>query len=104
MAKNILKTSNEHITTVVKEEKMVSVHEGKNAFKCEICEKIFSQKGNMNKHIALIHEGKNAFKCEMCEKAFLQRVACINTLHRYMKERRHSNVKCVTKTFLKKVA
>ena len=45
---------------------IASVHEGKKAFKCQICDKSFSQKGSMNKHMASVHEEIKAFKCDIC--------------------------------------
>jgi KRAB domain-containing zinc finger protein len=45
-----------------------TVHEKKKKFfKCEICEKNFSDKSNLNKHISSVHEDKKPFKCELCE-------------------------------------
>ena len=37
--------------------------------KCEVCEHRFSQKGDMNRHVAFIHGGKKSFKCDFCEYA-----------------------------------
>ena len=45
---------------------IVSVHEGKKLFKCEICDYTCSQKKEMKKHIGLVHEGKKTFKCVIC--------------------------------------
>ena len=36
-----------------------SVHEGKNQFKCDICNANFVQTGTLNRHVAAVHEGKN---------------------------------------------
>ena len=38
------------------------VHEGKNPFKCELCNHTFFQKSNLNVHVASIHDGKKSFK------------------------------------------
>ena len=43
---------------------VLSVHDGKPC-KCDICDYSFSQKGNMNNHVASVDDRKNPFKCEM---------------------------------------
>ena len=35
-----------------------AVHEEKKSFKCNICDKVFSQKQDINRHIESVHEGK----------------------------------------------
>ena len=50
---------------IKEEQKMVSVQEEKNAFKCQMCDKFFSQKGNMKKHIASLHKENNKVKSEI---------------------------------------
>ncbi len=35
-----------------------TVHEEKKEFKCDICDASFTQKRNLNVHIASVHEGK----------------------------------------------
>ena len=37
---------------------ITGVHEGKNPFKCDICDRCFSQKADLNRHVAYVHEGK----------------------------------------------
>ena len=40
-------------------------------FPCHICNKTFSQKGAVNKHVLIVHEGKiPSFQCETCGKNF----------------------------------
>ena len=37
---------------------------------CQVCDVVFSQKGNLNVHIAAIHEGKKSFNCDICNTQF----------------------------------
>ena len=46
---------------------VASIHEGKNTLKCDICDYRCPQKGDMNKYIALVHEAKKPFKCDICD-------------------------------------
>ena len=41
-------------------------------FKCQTCDKRFSNKSNLNQHIK-IHDELKAFKCDVCFKAFHQK-------------------------------
>ena len=52
---------------------IASVHEGKEPFKCNICNSSFTQKGQMNGHVALVHEGKKPFKCSICDTSFAEK-------------------------------
>ena len=63
-AKKEKKKLNEHIA---------SVHEGKEPFKCNICNSSFTQEGQMNGHVALVHEGKKPFKCSICDTSFAEK-------------------------------
>jgi predicted nucleic acid binding AN1-type Zn finger protein len=47
-----------------------SVHEGKESFKCNVCDTAFSEKNKLNGHIESVHEGKKPFKCNDCGTAF----------------------------------
>ena len=44
-----------------------AIHEGNKAFKCDICDNSYSQKGSMERHVASVHEGKKPFKCYICD-------------------------------------
>ena len=46
---------------------VVKVHEGNKQFKCGICNALFGQKRDFNKHVATVNEGKNHsyVKCVM---------------------------------------
>ena len=45
-----------------------TVHEGKKAFKCDICKTDFTSKHDMKGHIKTFHEENKPFKCEILEK------------------------------------
>ena len=47
-----------------------SVHERKKPFECEICNKVFFEKGTLKIHISSVHEKKKSFECDICEKTF----------------------------------
>ena len=42
---------------------------GVKPFKCDMCENLFLQSGNLDKY-KCIHTGVNPFKCDLCEKSF----------------------------------
>ena len=45
------------------------IHTGELPFSCKVCEKGFTQAGNLNKHM-LIHTTDKNFKCKECDKGF----------------------------------
>lgn len=45
--------------------------EGK-PFKCSVCKKSFSHRGNLNQHYR-IHTGEKPYVCQICSKAFTQK-------------------------------
>ena len=47
--------------------------DGKKPFKCFICKYSCYDKSDLKKHFDSVHEGKKAFKCEMCGKRFSQK-------------------------------
>ena len=42
-----------------------SVHERNKSFRCDICDKNFSEKGFMNRHVAGVHGEKKTFEHRM---------------------------------------
>ena len=49
---------------------MLSVHEGKNDFKCEFCEYCTFIKARLKKHIDGVHEKKKDYTCDSCGKSY----------------------------------
>ena len=47
-----------------------SVHEGKEPYKCNICNKGFSGEKNLKNHILTVHEDKKPFNCVICHLRF----------------------------------
>ena len=45
----------------------------KSRFQCDKCDKTFSQKQQMQKHISAVHEKQKPFKCDQCDKTFSQK-------------------------------
>ena len=37
------------------------------SLQCEHCDKAFSTRSNLNKHVSSIHEEKKPFKCDVCD-------------------------------------
>ena len=48
---------------------MKSLHDGKK-FKCDVCGKEYSDRGNLTRHKKVAHEGK-LFNCEKCGNTFM---------------------------------
>jgi uncharacterized Zn-finger protein len=42
--------------------------EKKSKFQCEVCNKDFTKKGSLNRHMKTHTEKKSKFQCEVCEK------------------------------------
>ena len=55
-----------------------SVHEGKKSFKCNICDAGFTHKANLNKHIDAVHKEKKKFKCTICDEVFFSQKQDLN--------------------------
>ena len=48
------------------------VHEGLK-YKCELCQKMFSEPANLKRHIMCVHDKQKPYRCSVCNKAFGQK-------------------------------
>ena len=74
---------------------MKIVHEKKKYFKCNSCEKTFSQSGNLNNHFKKVHDGTKYNNCDSCGKAFFNAGKLkqhINAVHNGQKD--HKCISC----------
>ncbi len=44
--------------------------------RCKICGHLFTQVGDLTKHIRTVHEKQRPFKCDFCDKAFGEKGTC----------------------------
>ena len=47
------------------------IHTGAKPFKCDLCEKGFTESGKLIKH-KQSHTGEKPIKCDLCEKGFTE--------------------------------
>ena len=73
----------------------------KNSFKCNICDYSCYGKRDMNNHVGSVHEGKKPFKCKVCDKTFSFKSG-MNT-HIETVHDGKKKYECVTKDFLVRV-
>ena len=57
-------------------------HEGNKYFKCDSCDKLFTEAATLRKHIKTVHEGLKDFKCDSCARSF----ACSTHLRRHIEK------------------
>ena len=65
---------------------IISVHQKEKKFKCDACDKAFSQIGHLKSHIKTVHRGEKDYNCDDCGKAF----PSSSNLNRHMKKVHHA--------------
>ena len=63
--------------------KIVFCEKVQNSFKCDICDKHFSQKCLLRKHISRVHEEKKSFKSAICDASYGSK----QTFNKHMKSK-----------------
>ena len=61
-------------------------------WKCDLCDKSFSESGYLKKHINTIHKGQKVHKCESCNKSFSYAHHLKTHIHTIHKD--HKDHKC----------
>ncbi|XP_078507024.1 uncharacterized protein LOC144767479 [Lissotriton helveticus] len=68
-------------------------HSGERPFHCNVCEKSFTQKGNLLQH-QRIHTGEKPYHCTVCSKPFSQKVNLVRHQRTHTRERLHHCTVC----------
>ena len=77
--------------------KLMKKKEESNDFQCATCNRTFSKKVNMERHMK-IHTRDQDFLCEICNKRYTDQSSLVRhqQIHRRTNESRTTNVTCVT--------
>ena len=62
--------------------------------KCDICNENFSQRGNLNRHVATVHEEKKQFKCDICNDDFKSKHVMKEHIEKNQKGKENEKFKC----------
>lgn len=49
-----------------------NLHLGFKSHKCNVCGKVYTSQGNLDRHIRVSHKNDRRYKCDKCDKAFSQ--------------------------------
>jgi hypothetical protein len=72
----------------------------KRTFDCQWCDKKFTHKSCLTRHVTIKHDKLKPFQCEICQEAFRCKVELKNTLLLYMPNQNFINVLCVKRLLL----
>lgn len=62
----------------------IRLHLEPKPFKCSVCKKTFSHRGNLNQHYR-IHTGEKPYTCHVCQKGFAQKSNLQSHIAKHMK-------------------
>ncbi len=71
---------------------LLSLHKSIKTHKCEICDKTFSWKCTLMRHIA-VHNNVKTNRCELCEKVFTEQYSLklhVKRVHNHIKEHNYN--------------
>ena len=66
----------------------------KRVFECPRCDKVFGEKGHLNKHISAVHDKLRKFKCHLCDSTFTDSTPLRVHLKRHKADRVNKQFKC----------
>ena len=69
------------------------LHTGKKAFRCEVCEKNFTVKGNLKQHM-LTHTKVKAHECDICKKKFSHKSNLVSHFRIHLGEQPYGCAEC----------
>ena len=69
-----------------------TIHDGEKRFKCNSCQRAFTDSGNLKRHVIAIHEGKI---CKTCNEEFSTAQFLINHISAVHKIKKESNDRSV---------
>ncbi|GFU43721.1 hypothetical protein NPIL_573231 [Nephila pilipes] len=53
---------------------------GKKAFQCEVCQRTFTRRGHLNRHL-LTHSEEKPFECDVCQRTFARKDSLFRHMH-----------------------
>ncbi|XP_078538973.1 uncharacterized protein LOC144823904 [Lissotriton helveticus] len=68
-------------------------HKGERPFHCNICEKSFTQKGNLLQHQS-VHTGEKPYHCNVCSKPFSQKANLVRHQRTHTEEQPYHCIEC----------